>query len=415
MKRLSVWAAFRNNRPAHGVLDRTTVADNLPDMTSLVEHALHVLSDALPIYAKGSTKHKLVHEFNEQRFPSTSLKMENDQIVVIRHIRERRGIWYVTYQTLESEKSIEGRYELDNDSPLVNMKARGRSDFVSRKIYTAHDEWSPMFLIPNRKTDLFRGREEEIEDLLDWYNDTDSRMCLIHGDGGIGKTTLVLEFLHDIMDYPHNVTGRQGSNIRYFPLIILFYSAKLTEWTPEGIRHYTGFAPLLSDAIRPLLSAVGAESNAREWYDCDNRQLIDKIGRILKEEAGLKRKDLLLIIDNTETLARTGEEEKELHRRLEQISRTIGRVVVTSRRREALEARHIEVPRLDLDSSTQLLRDLTKGQVNHPLQKAGEKRLKQIAEDLNRKPVLLEVVSRYLVHGGTIKAAINQILSSSPG
>ena len=68
------------------------------------------------------------------------------------------------------------------------------------------DSWKPFVHIPDRlaSTDVFTGRAKEMSALADWADDPDSRKCMVWGDGGVGKTTLVVEFLHRLLE------GRAG-------------------------------------------------------------------------------------------------------------------------------------------------------------------------------------------------------------
>jgi tetratricopeptide (TPR) repeat protein len=223
--------------------------------------------------------------------------------------------------------------------------------------------------------------------MLEWFNDADSRACLIYGDGGIGKTTLVLEFLHDVMESRY-------SDLSFTPELIVFYSAKQTRWTGEGIIYLKGIAPVIEEAVRQLVLAI-EERLGREWYAIEGRSLIDKAATLF-QEAGLGRRDVLLILDNTETLARKPSEEKDLARLITQISSRLARVIVTSRRREQIEARPIEVPQLKDDEGARLLRALGDEYGAAPLQQAGDARLRRISRDYAGRPLLMEALARYI-------------------
>jgi len=54
-----------------------------------------------------------------------------------------------------------------------------------------------------------------MSELEEWWNDLDFRTCLVFGDGGIGKTTLVLEFLHRLLEVPPD-------NLSWRPDLIFF-------------------------------------------------------------------------------------------------------------------------------------------------------------------------------------------------
>lgn len=51
------------------------------------------------------------------------------------------------------------------------------------------DDWTPWYYLPDRLTDAFSGRRGELQKLEEWLDDADSRICLVYGDGGLGKTT----------------------------------------------------------------------------------------------------------------------------------------------------------------------------------------------------------------------------------
>ena len=76
---------------------------------------------------------------------------------------------------------------------------------------------------------------------------------------------------------------------------------------------------------------------SQEWYTTSGKPLIDKTIGVLKENK-LTRNDVILIIDNTETLATNPQEVKDLGAFFKTIGKLIGRIIITSRRREFIEA-----------------------------------------------------------------------------
>ncbi|MFP3670156.1 hypothetical protein SB717_34265, partial [Priestia sp. SIMBA_032] len=84
-----------------------------------------------------------------------------------------------------------------------------------------------MALIPDRLTADFTGREREIEELTEWTNDFGSRACMLYGDGGIGKTTLAVEFVWRLLE------GTVKSEFK--PELITFFTAKKTRWGIGGL------------------------------------------------------------------------------------------------------------------------------------------------------------------------------------
>lgn len=224
---LKRWVALRN-KTHHTIIDLATIEKTLPELISYADTSLHVLNDALP---STSDNGRLVHTIGSLSFPSRTLKLDGGQPVVIRRIRSRRGVWLAETRTLNIRNSVDGQYEL-HDSPLSGGVEASSDAFVTYRIPTERQDgsirpWITEVHMPNRQTHRFMGRTEQIEELMDWYNDDTSRMCLVYGDGGIGKTTLVLEWLHGILENP-------PPDLKWYPDLICFYTAKLTRWSAEG-------------------------------------------------------------------------------------------------------------------------------------------------------------------------------------
>ena len=393
-------ASLRNGRSA-----------NVREKFSIIEHSLEVFADALPIV---SETYDLKHDVNNYQFDSASLRLINNESVLIQRIRGRRGVWQVDYQTLNPYGSTEGTYSLPKESPLLTQVEAADSRFTTIRIPVFHTEppmeiWEPDVLLPTRQTYHFQGRKDQLHELLEWYNNTERKMCLVRGDGGIGKTTLVLEFLHEILEH-------STFDVRYFPEVICFYTAKLTMWTPDGFKrlNVTTGEPTIVDALMQLVSYVQT-SPKKEWYALDVDSLIDQVAQELSEQ-GKTPANILLILDNTETLALQASKERELHRLLNFVSENIARVIVTSRRAEAIIAQHIVVPELDENSAVNLLGALAAEDSVAALKNANLNTLKRSAKLLNYKPLLLEVFVKHLTRPGvTIDSAIGKVQSSAGG
>src|SRR5262249_19875468 len=133
----------------------------------------------------------------------------------------------------------------------------------------------------------------------------------------------------------------------------------------------------------------------REWFASGMTQLIDKLGAYL-DDWGIKPAAHLLVIDNTETMASNDEELAMLARGILQLTRRVGRVLLTTRRREKIEARPIELIPLGLDESISLLRSRAQDLNRKPLLQAGDAALRRIATRLGNRPLVLEVFIRSL-------------------
>jgi hypothetical protein len=85
------------------------------------------------------------------------------------------------------------RFEADNFLESLNAASPPRYD-------AWNNGWNPLCYVPDRTTETFQGRGDEQRLLASWMDDDDSRTCLIYGDGGVGKTTLVIELLHRFLE-----------------------------------------------------------------------------------------------------------------------------------------------------------------------------------------------------------------------
>ncbi|GAF55082.1 hypothetical protein JCM18901_700 [Psychrobacter sp. JCM 18901] len=77
------------------------------------------------------------------------------------------------------------------------------------------------------------------------------------------------------------------------------------------------------------------------WYQKDADTIIRKLKSLLEKEK-IKKNEHLIILDNTETMAENDEDIINLGKQINLLSRYAGRVILTSRRTERLEARPIE-------------------------------------------------------------------------
>jgi hypothetical protein len=111
-------------------------------------------------------------------------------------------------------------------------------------------------------------------------------------------------------------------------------------------------------------------------------------------EVGLKRDQILLVLDNTETLARVAAEEPGIVAVIEKMSAKLGRVLMTSRRREAVEARSIRVPEMDEGTGVRLLQRLADAYDSTPVRMAGLAGLRRIVRKTSGRPLLLDVFVR---------------------
>ncbi|WP_157903306.1 ATP-binding protein [Cupriavidus malaysiensis] len=300
------------------------------------------------------------------------------------------------------EKGPFGRQEIsyEIDDPFDSIRYGAGQKYEITKTY--FDDWSPFILFPGRLTAEFTGREGELEELADWANDTDSRACMLYGDGGMGKTTLAVEFVHRLLD------GSLRSNYR--PEVITFYTAKKTRWGINGLEIIRLSEVGIADVATLIPRALDGQPLDKTWFSKDAEQVIQKLSNYLVTEWGITRDTHLLVIDNTETMASNAEEVKILARQLRELSRRVGRVLLTSRRREAIEAHQIEIKKLSEIDSVKFLRARAAVLNRRPILDAGDRTLIKYSNNLGNKPLVLEVfVGALGEHGIGLENAFQRV------
>lgn len=405
-KKLESWVTFRNNRPGHGVLDKDTVDREFEPLCRLAANTIAVLGSLFPIAAIINGQRIMVLDSVIPQAVVTSCPNASGQAVVLRQFRSKRGIWESHCQTLDLQSSQEIVVPVETTAPLLMLSSgRRRQRFLGLDLRVGSHKWTPLVDVPSRQTAYFEGRLTELEKLIKWSNDLESRACLLYGDGGIGKTTLALEFIHGLLERP-------PSDLQFRPQVVCFYSAKMTRWTEHGIQHYTSLQPVIEDAVRQLLYALH-DSLDKAWWKSSGEALINRVAGELRS-MGVERNATLLIVDNAETLATKPGDDQILGDILTEISRKVARVLVTSRRREKFEAFPIEVTPMDDDAGAALLLRLGRELKAAAIQSAGASRLRKETRDLHGKPILLEALARHVAKSGlSIDAAKRQIVQDA--
>lgn len=394
---LRKWVEFRNNRLGHGVVAQNIVDEALPWLSTLSTHTIAALHDLLPLAASGDALH-LIHPRGVLQMEL--LRLHQGTPTLIRKVQPRGATWRAQAQTICHTTSTEFSYTLSEESAIVQLALGTTSLYEARSTNRDGTPWKPMVLLPRRSTSTFCGREREYDELRDWFNDTSSRACLVFGEGGIGKTTLVLEFINDVLD-------GLAVGVSWRPEIICFYSAKQTRWSAGGLEKIRGVFPAISEAVRDLVR-VYENHPGRDWYSDDPRSLISKAEDLLRN-LGVSRDNVLLVLDNTETLAARRDDEVGVSGLMAALRR-VGRLLLTSRRHEKVEAHPLEVPPMTDDEGALLLSRLGEALNAEPLLQAGNATRKRLSRSLRGRPILLEVLARYASHGGrSLKSALELV------
>lgn len=321
---------------------------------------------------------------NSLQLPIKLLKPVDGNLICYRNIKRlTNGKCKVIAQV---QTGMLDREQVSYETPDI----LGVPDQVSESSYelldTYDDEWNPITYLPNRLTEKnqFTGRHKELKQLSEWFDDTDSRACMVYGDGGIGKTTLVLEFIHRVLE------GKIKT--QWLPELITFYTAKQTRWGIDGLERITGKESVgVVDCTIEIVKRLHQPPLSRDWYTSPPEKLTNKLSGYLRQEWNIARNSHLLIFDNTETMASSSEGVEILSAQIKELSRRVGRVLLTSRRLEPLGADPINIVPFSTDESITFLRRRAEALTCRPILQAGRATLRKQADKLGNKPLLLEV------------------------
>lgn len=403
IEELTSWVAFRNKKPGHGVLSQTDIAEWTPKTEAICERALQVFKNFLPIVSSGETL-TLAPEYSNLNI-STPLTHQESAIVVTK-ITSRKNLWKLLGQTLCWDKSCEITKDLTENCVFSRGSYENTNKFVYLQIETAEKKHSLFHNIPIRQTNTFEGRKKELAKLSEWLiGDEEPTTCLVHGDGGYGKTTLTLEFLNSFLDGDIPLDGK-------LPEIISYHTAKMTKWTDQGLTHFRGISNAMEDCIRELMYCL-EDVLTKDWYTLEGDALISKVKNELSRH-GYQRDDVILVLDNTETLASSPSEVEELSEFFEKAAKKIGRIIITSRRREYMASKAIQISSLSEEESVRLIQRLALEYNATAIIKAGDARLKRVCNQLSRKPLLIDALVRHIARANTgIDDALSNIFSKS--
>ncbi|HFT8923459.1 TPA: hypothetical protein ACGS2Q_004807, partial [Escherichia coli] len=253
--------------------------------------------------------------------PSGKLRLDfplmfGGEAIVISEVNQRQGNWKLKLQPLNYESSEIKVLSLNEDNIFNSFNENSNENHKIIEVECLGKEYIVEHNIPIRQTETFEGRQKEVQHLVEWLNDNDSRRCLVYGDGGYGKTTLVLEALNRLLEGDLDVE-------KNFPSLICFYTAKMTRWTENGLERFSTIQPVMDECIREIIKFYSPTLD-RQWYTASGLSLISKAEQFLTEKK-ISRNDLLLIIDNSETLSDSPQKNAELADFLKQAGKKIGR------------------------------------------------------------------------------------------
>lgn len=269
---------------------------------------------------------------------------------------------------------------------LLELPSRSAPEYSIAEPSWAPD-WRPFVLIPDRLASIqeFTGRSLELASLEEWADDMDSRRCMVYGDGGMGKTTLVIEFLHRLLE--------GETDIKWRPELITFYTAKKTRWGLQGLEHISAQDVGVADVAVEIARLHSTKPLDRSWYDKNPKEVVQKLAG-LQAQMRLKRDEHLIILDNTETMAKSDADIRALGSQINELSKHVGRVILTSRRREQIEAFPIPTESWTLEEGVEFLKKRGRTLNCQSINQAGMATLRGYSRSLNNKPIALEVFAQ---------------------
>lgn len=395
----AAWVTFRNKKPGHGVLSKADIDEWTPKLSTLLNRSLACFDGTLPRVIDDNVL--------KVRISSSELTLKTPLLragmpIVISGVETRKGIWKLEGQTLAWDKSDSFTVDLPEGSVFEELESNFPTRFDVIELEFEGKKHSVFSNVPVRQTSTFEGRSKELETLVEWINEPEeSKFCLIFGDGGIGKTTLALEFLNRILDGDEVLTARP-------PSIISYYSTKMTRWSEQGVIHLHGISDAMEDCVRELLFCIYPVLS-KDYYKLTGTALVDRVASEFSQQ-GFTRNDILLVLDNTETLATSPTEVESFSTFLKQIGKRLGRVLITSRRREFVAAEPLQISALSDEECTSLMRRLAEEYNATAIKQAGEAKLRRAANQLANKPLLIDTLVKYLARSPVgITQAIDQV------
>jgi tetratricopeptide (TPR) repeat protein len=328
----------------------------------------------------------------EAPLPIKTLRLDDGHPVLVRKlVVVRAGVLRVEGQVWLSTTS-------KRDTNFEVMDIRAALPAGIRPTYSAEYQAVSFVYLPERlaASEEFTGRRKELQELTDWADDEDSRACLVYGDGGIGKTTLVLEFAHRLLE------GRLP-DVVWQPDIITFFSAKKTRWGIGGLERLSAENIGVVDLVRHMAMLLGPRELDPHWYKGDVGAAIDRLAGLLGEWR-VNRKSHLIILDNTETMIESVAERQNLATGIRLLARKIGRVLVTSRRAEVIEAQPIQIEPWSDDECADYLKKRGSALQCEPINRSGLASLRGYGRRLGNKPIILEAFVQATKVRGSVEA-----------
>jgi tetratricopeptide (TPR) repeat protein len=327
---------------------------------------------------------------------------ENDKPALVRKIQRISGRRVRIEAQLKTGLNERKTIFYESHDPFIGLLGYAPPSFDV--LNNGDNNWTPFFYLPSRLTETFAGRKEELDALSDWLEDFDSRTCMVFGDGGLGKTTLVVEFV---------TRWLEGSvKAKWSPEFISFYTAKRWRWGLDGMEPIRAGLPNMMDLVSHLHQLFFQSTPDKSWYRLGAKEAVGRLASKILEEHKIKRDDHLIIIDNAETLIESEHDRERLAAEIKEVSRRLGRVIVTSRRREQIEAAPIEVRPLSAREAVTLLTNRGASLLKvAAISRASDQELLECVREMGCRPLVLDAFLRAISDpsSSSIRRAVERV------
>ena len=235
------------------------------------------------------------------------------------------------------------------------------------------------------------GRDAQLQELHEFWNDEFARCISITGRGGLGKTALVYEFVSDLLRIPVEPTKDAGLDL------VIFLTAKQS-WAEQDDQQRLPDSQRFG-TLREALEAT------LEMFDVD--ALNDSLSQLRTNVLELARDNrCLFIFDNLETL--DDDEIRAVALFCQQLPSPSKSVVTDRERRGVGIGASMTLPGLQREEALNLLDDrLTR--TGAELLDRGRTELAQVVDELGGVPLYLHFLANLLTQGHTPREALQHV------
>lgn len=332
------WVEHRND-VAHGVPNLKLIQDQIPFLEKLANNLVEAACDVLP--ANNAPPFYTRSSIRLSSFPDRPI----DAPLVFRGFGRKATGHRMDCVALDVHADRRFAVDLTRDAPIVRL----RPFDLAYEPYLPTTGWMPNVRLLE-KPNTFMHRAADLNEMDEWWaDDTTKNILFIWGNAGYGKTTLVLQFLHQKLAPETTPT--------YRPKLVCFTTAKRTQYGIDGYKQFTPDTSSIGNVGRLVLEGVGDTSVVSR----KGNALWDFIaGRVANE--GIDTRDTLIVIDNAETLTTDDSAAKRFADEVDYIASKLGfRVIVTSRRREQFKnVSQLSVTSFNEQESIEFAKELAK-------------------------------------------------------